>query len=68
MYPFTVDFVLKVVRLDVCPKGLDKPRSTLFFNTQNVPYNVEGSAGARNDARIYPTKLWEHSELLWVLL
>jgi hypothetical protein len=38
MYPFTIDLVLQVVRLDVRPKGLDKPRSTLFFDTENVPY------------------------------
>lgn len=58
MYPFTIDLVLQVMRLDVCPKGLDNPRSTFFFDTENVPYNMENLVAARKEARIYPTKLW----------
>ena len=41
MYPFTINFVLQVVSLDVCPKGLDNPRSTFFFDTEDVSYMVE---------------------------
>ena len=41
MYPFTIYLILQVVRLDVCPKGLNNPRSAFFFNTKNVPYKVK---------------------------
>jgi hypothetical protein len=41
MYPFTIDLVLQVVRLDVSPKSLDNPCSTFFLDTQNVPYKEE---------------------------
>jgi hypothetical protein len=45
MYPFTINLVLQVVSFDVCPKGLDNPRSTFFFDTENVPYRVEKIGG-----------------------
>ena len=33
MYPFTIDLVLQVVRLDVSPKSLNDPCSTFFLDT-----------------------------------
>ncbi len=55
MYPFTIDLILQVVRLDVCPKGLDNSRSTFFFDTENVPYKVEkiGSCSQRRSYIAY---------------
>ena len=41
MYSFTINLVLQVVSLDVCPKGLDNPRSTFFLDIKDVPYRVE---------------------------
>ena len=52
MYPLTVNLVLQVVSLDVCPKGLDNPRSTFFFDTENVPYRVE-KVGSGSQMRSY---------------
>jgi hypothetical protein len=52
MYPFTINLVLQVVSLDVCPKGLDNPRSTFFFDTENVTYRVE-NIGSCSQRRSY---------------
>jgi hypothetical protein len=52
MYAFTINLVLQVVSLDVCPKGLDNPRSTFFFDTENVPYSVE-KIGSCSQIRSY---------------
>lgn len=54
MYPFTINLVLQVISLDVCPKGLDNPSSTFFFDTENVPYRTE-KIGAWSQRRSYIT-------------
>ena len=41
MYPFTINLVLQVVSLDVCPKGLDNTRSAFFFDIKDIPYRVK---------------------------
>lgn len=54
MYPFTINLVLQVISLDVCPKGLDNPSSTFFFDSENAPYRAE-EIGIWSQRRSYIT-------------